>query len=284
LRRRNLISGNADPGCAEMRPLSKRELKSVRMLLRRKGREGTGRYLVEGTRLCREALLWSHGVEMLIVSLPIRSDAVGSLIDICSGGGIPVGTVDERALKGFCDTVTPQGVAAVVRMEGWDRSVLSEPGDRVVVVLDRVSDPGNVGSILRSAEAAGASAVVTVSGSVELHNPKVVRASMGSIFRVPSFEGLSPVLICRELKQLGYRIIAVEASGGVPYTEADLSGRIALVLGNEAWGLSDEFLKSSDISISIPLKGNVESLNVSAAGAVILFKCAEVRSGEIGRF
>jgi TrmH family RNA methyltransferase len=145
-----------------------------------------------------------------------------------------------------------------------------------------VSDPGNTGSILRSAEAAGALAVMTVPGTVELHNPKVIRASMGSIFRVPSFEGIPPEPLCDELRGLGYRIIALRTSGGMPYTEIDFPGRSAIVLGNEAWGLSDGFLKGSDISVSIPLQGNAESLNVSAACAVILFKYAEVRSDGIG--
>ncbi len=277
------ISNPKNSDGANREALSKGELKSIRSLLRKRGREKAGRYLVEGSRLCSEALRWSQGVEKAVISVPIRSGSIKSLVDICDRDGIPVRETDESTLKILCDTVTPQGMVAVVRTERWDMSILSSPGNAVVVVLDGVSDPGNVGSVLRSAEAAGALAVIAAPGTVELHNPKVIRGSMGSIFRIPSFEDLPPGPLCDELKRLGYRIIALGASGGVPYTEVDFSGCIALVLGNEAWGLSDSFLEKSDISVSIPLKGNVESLNVSAAGAIILFRCAEMTHGGTGR-
>lgn len=199
-----------------------------------------------------------------------------------ASAGATVAEVQPGVLARVCDTVTPQPVAATVRQIDVPLGEVARGGSTFVVVLAGVSDPGNAGSLLRSAAAAGAGGVVTCCGSVDLYNPKTVRASAGAIFRIPvaidrSGEGHSGEDLARQLRSHGLRLVATAAAGGAPYTGSDLSGSVALVLGNEAHGLPPGLAQACDSVVSVPMHRGTESLGVAAAGAVIFFEAARQR-------
>lgn len=199
-----------------------------------------------------------------------------------ASAGATVAEVQPGVLARVCDTVTPQPVAATVRQIDVPLGEVARGGTTFVVVLAGVSDPGNAGSLLRSAAAAGAGGVVTCCGSVDVYNPKTVRASAGAIFRIPvaidrSGEGHSGEDLARQLRSHGLRLVATAAAGGAPYTGSDLSGSVALVLGNEAHGLPPGLAQACDSVVSVPMHRGTESLGVAAAGAAIFFEAARQR-------
>jgi RNA methyltransferase, TrmH family len=186
-------------------------------------------------------------------------------------GDAPVFELAPGVLERVATTQHPQPVLGVVR-----RRQLTLAGFRpasFALVLAGVADPGNGGTILRSAEAAGVDCVVTTVGSVDLANPKVVRASAGALFHVPVVEGVAP----SALRELGLPLLGTVAHGGVRYTDAPLAEPVALVLGNETHGLADDL--PLDGLVSVPHRGRAESLNVAMAATVLCFEVARQRAG-----
>ncbi|MCU1392727.1 MAG: putative methyltransferase [Ilumatobacteraceae bacterium] len=175
-----------------------------------------------------------------------------------------------HVMERIASTESPQPVLAVVRIP--ERTITDLAGADMVVVCDRVSDPGNLGTILRSAEAAGASGVVLLAGSVDPFNPKVVRASAGAVFHVPVVADLA----LPELQHLGLPLVGTSSHRGTPYTEADLGSPFALVMGSEAHGVDPQI--PIDSWISIPHAGRAESLNVAMATTVVVFEAARQRA------
>lgn len=196
--------------------------------------------------------------------------------------GAAVAEVQPGVLARACDTVTPQPVAATVRQVDVSLAELARGQKGFIAVLAGVSDPGNAGSLVRSAAAAGAGGVVTCCGSVDVYNPKTVRASAGAIFRIPvaaprSAEDPSGQDVVQQLRGHGFRLVATAAAGGAAHTDTDLSGSVALVLGNEASGIPPALAHACDSVVSVPLQRGTESLGVAAAGAIIFFEAARQR-------
>jgi TrmH family RNA methyltransferase len=197
------------------------------------------------------------------------------------GDGVPVYTVSDRTLASAADPVTPQGLAAIARRPEIDLDVVlrrSLDTRRPVLVLVDVSDPGNLGTLIRVAEAAGAAAVLSCAGSADPWSPKVVRASAGALFRVDVVSGGEPVQVVGRAGALGLRRVGTAAGRGVPHDRADLTGAFALVLGNEARGLSPPVVDAVDEWVHIEMDGRVESLNVAMAGAVLCFEARRQRT------
>ena len=179
---------------------------------------------------------------------------------------VPRRDASDAELRGFADTETPQGVLAVAEIPRRALGDLAAADGDVVLLLDAVQDPGNFGTLVRTAEALGAAAVVSLPGTVDAWNPKAVRAAMGSSFRVPlvdaGWDEAEPWL-----RAAGFRLLAA-AGEGAPLGERP--ARAALVLGNEGAGVGDETRRRADALVGIPLRGRAESLNVAAAGAILL--------------
>jgi TrmH family RNA methyltransferase len=244
---------------------------SARRLRRRSERARSGRLLLEGERVILEAL--ELGVVEDLFVLP---DAAG-ISAASEAAGVPPLMVSGPVLKSLSETVHPQGAVAVARspvvtardLSSWD----------LVLVLDGVQDPGNAGTLLRTAVAAGASGVVFSKGSVEPGAPKTVRASAGALFRVPvaTSRGLDEVA---ELGRVaGATLVGTAARAAPSLYEMDLRGPVALVLGNEARGLGPARRELLDIVVGIPMPGPQESLNVAVAGAVVMFEVVRQRAG-----
>lgn len=182
--------------------------------------------------------------------------------------------VSDAELASLTDTVTPQGLVAVCRATWPSLGDVTARAPRLVVVCAQVRDPGNAGTVIRCADAFGADAVVLTEGSVDVHNPKTVRASVGSIFHLPVVTDVSLVEAADALRAAGLTIIAADGSGTQTLLDLDLTAPIAWVFGNEAWGLPPADLAVADIVAKVPMWGAAESLNLSTAAAVCLYATA----------
>jgi TrmH family RNA methyltransferase len=236
-------------------------------------------FVVEGPRAVDAAL--DRGARFEAVYLGPHADvAFPALTARILGSGVPVSLLRDGVLEKVGTTRTPQPVLAVAPMPDVDRAVLGRDG--LVLMGVALSDPGNLGTILRSAEAAGAAAMLLGPGSVDAYNPKVVRSSAGAIFGIPVVdavsEGWSVVEALDALGELGRQRLGAAARTGTPYPEVDFRDPTAIVLGNEAHGLGDDVAAHLDGSVSIPMAGPAESLNVAMAASVLCFESARQRS------
>jgi RNA methyltransferase, TrmH family len=186
--------------------------------------------------------------------------------------------VDDRAMAALSDAVTPPGLVAVCTLLDVALDDVLAGSPRLVAVCADVRDPGNAGTVVRTADAAGADAVVLAGDAVDLHNPKTVRASAGSAFTLPVAVERDPAAVVRRLQDAGLAVLATTGGGDLDLFAADevLAGPVAWLLGNEASGLPDDLLALADHRVSIPLRGRAESLNLATAAAVCLYASARV--------
>jgi RNA methyltransferase, TrmH family len=190
--------------------------------------------------------------------------------------GVPVIEVTEPVMRTLADTTTPQGVVAVVEIRTSDLRDLAARAS-LLLVLAGVRDPGNAGTLLRSALAAGADGVVFAAGAVDPLHPKTVRASAGAVFRVEVAREKDVADVVDVLRGSGLVVVGADASEPESFEDTDFTRRIALVLGNEAWGLGPDARELLDEVVGIPMPGPAESLNVGIAGSILLFECVRQR-------
>ena len=248
--------------------LTRREERLLRTLRQRRAREEEGLFLVEGVRTVEDLVASPLPVRFAVASSTLGDTPRGrGLVSAIAARGIPVHEVEERAFRDWADTETPQGVLAVAEIPRAGLAAVPLDADpAVLLVLDAVQDPGTCGTLVRTAEALGAAGVVALPGTVDPWNPKSVRAAMGSSFRLPVVEADWDVL---EPWLREHGVATVASAVGAPPPES-LPRRAALVLGNEGAGVSADTLRRADVTLGIPLRGRAESLNVAAAGAILL--------------
>lgn len=227
--------------------------------------------MVEGTRAVREAL--DAGAHLRAVFA--GPGAPADLVADASAAGAAVHRVEPGVMERVATTVSPQPVVAVA--DQLDVAIDALVGAPLVVVAVGLHDPGNLGTLLRTAEAAGAGGVVCCGSHVDVYNPKTVRAASGALFHVPVVVAGDPVEVLRRLREWGMKRVAAVARGGTDHTAADLRGPVALVVGSEAAGLPEAALAEVDELITIPMAGRAESLNVGMAAAVLCFEVARQR-------
>ena len=230
------------------------------------------RSVVEGPKLVGAALDARAPVEVLFVAPGFSHPVVAR----AAGGGVPVHQLAPSVLERVADATTPQPLFAVVGRV--DVPLEQVPRHGLLLVCVDLRDPGNLGAVVRSAEATGAGAVICCKGTVDVYNPKCVRASAGALFGVPVVVGGEPEEVLETLGRWGVRRLGAQAAGGLPPAACDLGGSTALVLGNEAHGLAPGPAGLLDGRVTIPMAGTVESLNVSVAAAVLCFEAARQRS------
>jgi TrmH family RNA methyltransferase len=247
------------------------------LLARQTTRLAEGYFVVEGAKLLDEAMAAGTGVESVYVDRAGAGPAEHELAERAVAAGSRVFDLEPGVLTRVAGTVTPQPILAVVARTPTELPALKASKPRLVLVCVDVRDPGNAGTVLRSADAAGADAVVYCDGAVDPYNPKTVRASAGAVFHLPIVAGGDASLVLDELAGWGLRRWATVAHRGQDYTTVDLSCPSALVLGNEANGLPPELSAHLDGEVSIPMRGRAESLNVGVAAAVICFEAARQR-------
>lgn len=237
-------------------------------LKKRAFRERERRFLVEGARAVEEALRSPGGLTSLF-----HSTGGHELVERAARIGVEVHEVAEEVMARLTSTVTPQGLVGVSSFV--DVSLDSIPEEPSCVgVLHEVRDPGNAGTVLRSCDAVGVDAVVFTASSVDAYNPKTVRASAGSLFHLPVVRGPETHDVVGLLRERGCRVLATDAEGEADLYELDLTGPIAFLLGNEAWGLPSEVARLADTTVRVPIRGRAESLNLAAAATVCLYEWA----------
>ena len=246
--------------------------KRAQSLRTRKGRVSSGELLIEGVRLIEDALEADVQVRQLY-HLPTEAGSrLDTLVTRASSANTPCAEVTAEELLNLSDTQTPQGVVAIVEQPKWTVEDVEANGVGDVLILDAVRDPGNVGTLLRTAEAAGARGVIATRGTVEMSNPKVVRGSMGAYFRLPTCVVSETSEIVRLCGNVGLPIVTTSLQGADAVGALAGHDSVALVLGGEAEGISSDWRDAGAIDVRIPMRGSVESLNVAAAGAVLLFR------------
>lgn len=251
--------------------------------LARRIREGKERslILIEGTRLAGECLASGLHLKMAFI-LHSSEVAAGTLVPKLNALECPIYEVDESLLASLSDTVTSQGIIIIAARPHHDLSKMIESRHGrppLVVALDRIQDPGNAGTIVRTAEAAGATGIVGSIGTVDLYSPKVLRASMGSAFRLPIITGESIPEVLDFARTWGLFVVGTAADGDTVYSEHDWMRPAIVLLGNEAGGLAADIPALCDTVVRIPLTAPVESINVASAAAALLFEAARQRRG-----
>jgi TrmH family RNA methyltransferase len=248
----------------------------VRRLDRRSARAAERRFVVEGPQAVREAL--EAGVLLELYAEPGRQVAVA---DAARAAGVVVTPVAAPVLAAMAGTSAPQGLLGLARLVDVPLEHALAGAPRLVAVLEAVADPGNAGTVVRTADAAGADAVVLTAGSVDPHNGKVVRATAGSLFHLPVVAGVPTVDAVVAASARGLQVLATAAAGrddlDALLDEGVLAAPTAWLFGTEAAGLSDAALHAADRTVRVPLHGRAESLNLSAAAAVCLYASARAQ-------
>jgi len=251
------------------------------LLQRRSVRSGDGAFVVEGVKLLDCAVDSRASVESVYVAAgTLTVPTVRASVERALAAGARAFELAPGVLEKVACTVTPQPVLAVVRTP--DHTLADVAGADLVVVCVDVRDPGNAGALIRSADAAGGGGIVCCDGTVDPFNPKTVRASAGSVLHLPVVTGVSADETLSFLSSRGYALRGAVARGGVPHTEIDWARRSALVLGNEASGLTDPIRSRLDELATVLMSGHAESLNVAIAGAVICFEALRQRAAAVG--
>jgi len=244
-----------------------------RLSRRRAARSSEGAYVIDGPTLLAEAL--DAGVT--VTDVVAEPGCPPELFDRAALAGASVWRASAGALGRFVETVTPQRVAAIARLDDRPPAEAAASAGPLALVLVGVGDPGNAGTLLRSAEAAGAGAVLFCDGSVDPYGPKCVRSSAGSLFRLAVTRAADSDEALAALAAQGFTTVATRARGALAYDHVDLAGPVALVLGNEAHGLPEAVAAAVDSSVTIPMAGRTESLNVGMAGTVLCFEALRQR-------
>jgi TrmH family RNA methyltransferase len=230
-----------------------------------KERKSTGLFVAEGMQCAREALASSNGPQ--IETLYLTANGRSKIEEIADVSGFNTFDVSDEVMKEMSETITPQGILAICEIPRNDLSSLALNGSRKFIYLSEVQDPGNAGTILRSADAFGMDAVITSPGSVDMYSPKVVRSTAGSLWHIPVFESVA----IETVLALGVSAFSLGSLGSKSLNQYQISGDTLAVFGNEARGLSTgQKLDSIDV-VSIPMPGNAESLNLSAAASIVMY-------------
>jgi TrmH family RNA methyltransferase len=251
------------------------KVRGVAKLTKKDARSTTGLFLLEGPQGLKEAL----DRPKLIVELYATEEAVArypELVERAKAARIEVQLVTEPVLKALSDTTSPQGVVAVCQQLDVSLEAVIASKPRMVALLSNIRDPGNAGTVLRAADAAGADAVIFTNNSVDVYNPKVVRSTTGSLFHLPLVIDADLESTIDALKAAGLQVFAANGGGDdLPTLGSEiLSAPTAWVFGNEAWGFEPETLKLVDRQVGVPIYGAAESLNLATAASICLYASA----------
>ena len=258
-------------------------LRNARRLLRRKERQSARCFLTEGRQATSEALRRRGTVTELIVA-DDSVDRHRDLLTAAARAEVSIAVAPARAVTELSGTVTPQGLVSVCQMVDvpTDEALAGKP--RLVVLCDQVRDPGNLGTVIRCADGFGADAVLVSRDSVDVYNPKTVRATVGSLFHLPLAVEVSLVEAIRQARDSGLQVFGTEAAAPCTLNELDGAGELARptlwVMGNEAWGLQPDDAELLDRLVALPIYGRAESLNLSTAAAVFLYASATAQRSQ----
>jgi TrmH family RNA methyltransferase len=252
-------------------------IKEAMRLREIKHARGENRFVIEGPRIIETALDAGARIRDVFFTDRFGAKKEGrAVLNILQKKGANIFATTEHLLNKIADTETPQGIAAVVSYEMSSLESLRARKNPLYAVGDGIGEPGNLGTIIRTADAAGADAVILLEGTCDVFIPKVIRATAGSIFHIPIAHAKAETLL-RWLRDMGIRLVATSADAERSVFETKLEAPLALVFGNEARGVSKPIREAADLSLKIPIYGRAESMNVAIAAAVCLYEAARQR-------
>ncbi|GAA2988970.1 TrmH family RNA methyltransferase [Microbacterium terrae] len=250
-------------------------VRAVAKLHKRSARQETGLFILEGPQAAREALAYSPETIVDMFATPTAMERHGDVRAAARDAGIEIEYATESVIGALADTVTPQGIVAVARQAPTSLRDVFAASPRLVAICEEVRDPGNLGTIIRAADAAGADAVVLTGRTVDPYNPKVVRATTGSLFHLPVAVGVDLATAVDRAHAAGVRVIAADVGGGDFLASRHLLAEpTAWLFGNEARGLEDSAIALADTTLRLPIFGRAESLNLATAASVCLYETA----------
>ncbi|NHN57396.1 RNA methyltransferase [Calidifontibacter sp. DB0510] len=253
-------------------------VKAARALHRRSSRQRAGRFLAEGPQAVREVLAFAPSTVLEVFVDEATRERHTALETAAREAGLPVHVCAPEVMAALADTLAPQGICAVCRPVDVPLSAALDAGaGSFVVVLSQVRDPGNAGTVIRGADAAGAAAVIVSDSSVDVYNPKVVRSTAGSLWHLPVSVGAPIEEIFAGCRARGLALLAADGAGTQLLPDTDLARPHAWVMGNEAWGLPAEVREQCDEVVRVPIYGHAESLNLAMAATVCLYASAAKR-------
>ena len=251
------------------------QIAAIRKLHKRGVRDARREFLIEGANGVGQALQTRAPLTTIFVEG--TGDGFPELTRQAKARGVPVQTISEAVMRAISSATTPPGIVGVSRFVDRDPVALLKQEITLAVVLAGVRDPGNAGTIIRSCTAAGVEAVFLGEATVDVYNPKFVRATAGAMFNLPFARNVEIPWLLKELGNLDLHRVAADPTGEAVYDQVDFRRRTAFVLGNEAWGVPVELASAVDARVSIPMSRSVESLNVGMAATVLLFEAARQR-------
>ncbi|MEX2187521.1 MAG: TrmH family RNA methyltransferase [Pirellulales bacterium] len=258
-------------------------IKAAAALRERRERDARKQFLIDGARELSRALAAGIGIDEAYVCTPLcRSEESRAALAELDAAGITRIDVAERVFGRLAFGDRADGVVAVARMPDWSLATLELPENPLVAVVEGVEKPGNLGAILRTADAAGVSTVIVADGGTDLFNPNCIRASLGTLFAVPVCAAAVADVIAL-LRDRSLRLLTARLDAAVEYTQADFTGGAAIVLGSESHGLSDAWNAAGATSIRVPMLGIADSLNVSATAAVLFYEALRQRTAAARR-
>lgn len=246
---------------------SNAQMKQIAALLKKsKERKEQKVFVIEGRKMFEEICQdKSRLIKAYFSESYVKEAYAGELPDV------PCEVVADKVFEAVAETVTPQGVLAIVKMPEYSlEKMVAEAG--TLVLLEDLRDPGNLGTIIRTAEAAGVSGVILSRESVDVYNPKVIRSTMGAVYRVPFLYVEDFMETLQVLKENRVRLLAAHLKGNKTFDKADYSGKVGILIGNEANGLSEEASELAEEKVLIPMAGSVESLNAAVAAALLMYE------------
>lgn len=257
--------------------------KAAAQLKQKKYRDEQKKYLIEGPNLIREALQNGGEIETIIRSseFPVEDFESEKIDPALTDAEVAVMT--SGLFRKLSDTETPQGILAIVRKkvcteeEFFSGNSAGAYNNSNIIVLDRLQDPGNIGTILRTADAAGYRGAILLKGTADIYSPKIVRAAAGSLFRLPVLFADTPGQVVRLLKGHGRTIICTALNSSRYYYDVELAEDAAVIIGNEGNGVCEEFLNQADIVTSIPMEGTIESLNAAVSAGILMYESVRQR-------
>lgn len=238
--------------------------KEIKKLKEKKHRIKSNKYLIEGLRFVEEAIKSKVSIDSIIFTESFKEKNPDLFLKI--NENIKLIQMNEALLKQLCSTENPQGIVGVINMQNKELK-----SGELVVLVDKVQDPGNMGTIIRTAHAAGAAGIVMTKGTVDIYNDKTLRSTMGSIFYIPIVEDDSLDFV-KSLKKEGYKLVVSSLQGKNNFFEENLQEKVMIAVGNEGNGVSDEVYDIADIKVKIPMPGEAESLNVAVATSIMIYE------------
>jgi len=243
------------------------DIKLLKKLYRTKNRREMGKYILEGNRIIKHALKTNNSFDMVFMIPEYENEEIDYLL---KKHNIETRYIDKKLLLELTDTISPQGIIAIVNKPEYNLDNINNMSS--ILTLDAIQDPGNMGTLIRTAEAAGLDCIIALKGCVDIYNLKVIRATMGAIFNIPVFPRVTVESFKNIISRNRIDVICTDPDGEDYYFEPEYKVPLTFVIGNEARGIRPELLKIANKRVKIPLEGKINSLNAAISGAIVIYE------------